>query len=128
MKTNALITYTIRLVLVYAVYLLTLFFINSLDLHAYTLWQRTALSALPVLPAIAIIPVVLGFIRQMDEVWQRIITEAGLISAGIVGIGTFTLGFIEHAVDLPNGLMIWVWPTMIIIHALCMPFVQRRYA
>ncbi len=127
MKPN-ITAYSMRMVVIFGTYTAALFLINGLDSQAYPLWQRIALSFLPVVPAAATIPVMVSFVRSMDEVWQRIITESALIAAGIVGVGTFTLGFLESTMALPDGMMIWVWPAMLMIHGLCTPFVQRRYA
>lgn len=121
--------YTVRMIITFIAYTVLLVGANLLDRHAdLAQWQRIAISLLPVLPAIAMIFVILSFVRTMDEVWQRIITEAALISAGIVGIGTFTLGFMEGIMPLPDDILIWIWPAMIAIHGIATQFVKMRYA
>ncbi len=124
-----ILRYNIQLGLVLLTYMVLLVGINLIDARFELLdWQRVALSCLPVLPAIALIFVVLRYVRTMDEVWQKIVTESALISAAIVGIGTFTLGFIEEVIDLPGEILIWVWPTMIMTHGIAMCFVRLRYS
>lgn len=121
--------YTRRMLLVFTTYTAFLIGVNVID-GAYDLPQsvRIGLSLLPVLPAIAMIGVILAFVRTMDEVWQRIMSESTLVSAGIVGIGTFTLGFLEGVITLPSDLLIWILPAMIGIQGVAMTFVKRRYA
>ncbi|MEM9495321.1 MAG: hypothetical protein AAGA09_04915 [Pseudomonadota bacterium] len=120
--------YVVRMISVFAAYMGFLFGGAILDAR-YDLqqWQRIALSLAPVIPAIVMIFVILSFVRTMDEVWQRIVTESTLIAACIVGIGTFTLGFMEGVVDLPDGILIWVWPAMIGIQGAAMWIVRLRY-
>ena len=120
--------YQRRMFIVFSIYTVLIFGINYLDDSvSLASWQRIGLSFLPVLPAIATVFIVLEFVRTLDEVWQRIITEAALISAGVVGLGTFTLGFMEGVIDLPEGILIWIWPAMIAIQGIAMWVVRMRY-
>ncbi|MBL4616621.1 MAG: hypothetical protein JKY46_02915 [Robiginitomaculum sp.] len=120
--------YFVRMLVAFSIYTVLLVGMNVVDnIFELPQWQRIAMSILPVIPAIAIIFIILEFVRTMDEVWQRIITESTLISMGIVGIATFTLGFMEGVIQLPDGILIWIWPAMIGIQGLAMQFVRRRY-
>ncbi|MEM9633559.1 MAG: hypothetical protein AAGA50_19660 [Pseudomonadota bacterium] len=121
--------YVIRMCLVFAAYTGMLFAANFLDGRLdLQPWQRIAISLLPVLPAIVMIFIILDYVRAMDEVWQKIVTESMLISACIVGIGTFSLGFMEGVVSLPSGILIWIWPAMIAIQGVTMWIVRLRYS
>lgn len=122
-------TYTLSMIACILIYSLLVIGINILDNRFdLQLWQRIVMSLLPVLPAIAMLYVVIRFVRTMDEVWQKIVTESTIISAGIVGAGTFTLGFLEGVINLPNGLLIWVWPSMFMVYGIVTPFVHLRYS
>lgn len=128
MKNKAKKRYSLQMLLVFTIYLMLLFLVNALDAHfELEQWQRIGLAVLPVLPALAMIFVVFKFVRSMDEVLQKIITEAALISAAIIGIATFTLGFLEGVIPLPQGLLIWIWPAMMGLHAIITWFVRLRY-
>ncbi|MCF6293931.1 MAG: hypothetical protein L3J04_11115, partial [Robiginitomaculum sp.] len=91
--------YSVRMLVAFSIYTVLLVGLNVVDsIFEFPQWQRITMSVLPVIPAIAIIFIILEFVRSMDEVWQRIINESTLISMGIVGSATFTLGFMEGVV------------------------------
>jgi hypothetical protein len=120
--------YTWRMMITSILYSATVVGINLVD-NAYALpqCQRIGLALLPLIPALMMFATILAFFRQMDEVWQRIITESTLISAGIVGLGCFTYGFLQGAVDLPMISLIWVLPALIAFQGIAMIFVRLRY-
>jgi len=51
--------------------------------------------------------------RAMDEFQRRIVSEAILWSAGIVGFAGFGYGFLEGSINAPNISMIWLLPALI---------------
>ena len=119
--------YGVQMIFVFAIYTALLGLANVLDARFdLQQWQRIILAVLPVLPAVAMIFVVLRFVRSMDEVMQKIITESALISAGIIGIMTFTLGFLENVILLPQGVLIWIWPAMMALHGVVVWVVRLR--
>lgn len=79
---------------------------------------RGALALLPVIPALFGLYAVVVFYRAIDEFQKRVISEAMLIAALLVGFGTFAYGFLEGALDLPALPLIWVFPVMIGLYGL----------
>ena len=85
------------------------------------------ISLTPVIPALVMMRVYLTFVRQMDEFNRRIQSEAWLISAGLVGFGTFTYSFLEEWAHFPRLDLVWVFPALIGMWGLATFFVKRRY-
>lgn len=119
--------YTIRMLLIFVFYTAAVFGINLLPADDMAPWMRVALSMVPVIPAIVMIFVILDFVRVMDEVHQRVITESCLVALVIVGLLSFSYGFVEGAVDLPEISLIWVFPALIGTAGLAQLFVRKRY-
>jgi len=128
MRSSAMKNYIIRMALIMVCYMTILFSVKYLD-HSYNLSQsvRFLLALLPVVPAIVMLWVFLAFFRAQDELMQRIMNETTIISAGIVGVGTFMLGFLNDVIPLPNNPLIFVFPAMIMIYGLVQWFVIYRY-
>ena len=125
---KAAATYSWRMAISCTLYAATVIGINLFDSSfALPQWQRICLALLPLLPALMMLASVLAFVRQMDEVMQRVMTESMLISVFIVGFGSFTYGFLQGAIDLPHISLIWVLPALIAFQGLAMIFVLRRY-
>ena len=82
---------------------------------------------LPVIPAVAVLFVIVTFVNTRDEVQQRIITESILWGAGIVAIASFTYGFLQNALPLPDISLIWILPALFGVPGLAQLFVQMRY-
>lgn len=120
--------YRNRMIIVFSIYTLLVLTSKYLDSqYDLSLIQRILLSVLPVVPAATSIFVMINFVRTMDEVWQRIISESTLISAGVVGVVTFTLGFLEGVIELPDGILIFVLPAMFMVYGVALPLVRMRY-
>lgn len=128
-RAKTLVTYMIRMILIFTIYIALIFTINVIHAH-YELSEQAsiALSLLPAIPAIGVLWAMLSFFRTQDEVMQRIVTESAMIASGIVGVGTFTLGFMEYVVKLPDNILIWILPAMLMMFGMVFPFVMRRYA
>ena len=101
--------------------------INLLETDTMGATMRTVLSLIPIVPAALMIAVILHYVRQIDEVQQRIITEACLVSLVTVGLASFTYGFLEGAIALPAISMIWVFPALIGTAGLALPIIRLRY-
>ena len=67
------------------------------------------------------------FVRSMDEFHRRVISEATLIAAIVVGLGTFTYGFIQGALDWPDIPTIWIMPSLIAVQGVATFIVRRWY-
>lgn len=124
---KAVVVYTIRMIVNFTFYAAAVIGINLLPFDNMAAWVRVLASLVPVIPAIIMIFVILDFVRVMDEVYQRIITESCLVSLILVGLATFTYGFLEGAVDMPDISMIWVFPALIGTAGIAQIFVRMRY-
>ena len=77
-------------------------------------------------PALLVIRAVLIFSRSWDELQRKKQLEATLIAFLLVGMGTFTYGFLE-TIGFPNLSMIWVFPMLYGTQGLAMIYVSRKY-
>lgn len=86
------------------------------------------LSFLPVIPAALMLFAVVSFVRSRDELHQRIVAESALVSAAVVGLASFTWGFIDAVVDnAPEVSMVWILPALMFVQGAALPIVRRRY-
>ncbi len=76
-------------------------------------WPAGVLSLTPMLPALYVLRACAVRFRAMDEFQRRIVAEAILWSAGIVGFASFGYGFLEGSINAPNISMIWLLPALI---------------
>jgi len=74
---------------------------------------RGIVAVLPVLPGLAALWAVIVFYRSLDEFKQRILAEAMIVSALLLGFGSFAYGFLEGALGLPAIPTIWIFPALI---------------
>lgn len=121
--------YFFRMLFASIFYTVTVFGINWIaEIYEPTTAWLVLLGILPVLPAGLMLISAVSFIRSRDEVYQRMFTEAALIAAGVVGLASFTWGFIEAFVDAaPDISMVWILPALVVIQSAVMPLVRRRY-
>jgi hypothetical protein len=91
-------------------------------------WAIILLALTPVIPGVLMMVTYLTFVRQMDEFNRRIQNEAWLISAGVVGIGSFTYSFLEEWAHFPRVDLVWIFPALILAWGLALFFVRRRYS
>jgi hypothetical protein len=94
---------------------------------AFPQWAVVLLALTPVIPAALMMVTYLTFVRQMDEFNRRIQNEAWLISAGVVGIASFTYSFLEEWAHFPRIDLVWVFPGLILVWGAALFFVRRRY-
>ena len=122
-------TYAARMATALTAYVILLFgsiyLINTYDPPTPI---AVSLVILPVLPAIAILFIIVAFVKTRDEVQQKIITESILWGVGIVGIATFTYGFLEEVVALPRISLIWMLPALFGVPGVAQIFVRMRYS
>jgi hypothetical protein len=90
-------------------------------------WAVILVALTPLVPALMMVRTYLTYLRSMDELGRRIQTEAWLISAGVVGLGTFTYSFLEEWAHFPRIDLIWIFPALIFGWGLATFFVRRRY-
>lgn len=97
--------------------------IRTFDVDGFVL---TALAALPMAPALAVTAVALRHFATMDELQRRVQIESFAASALLVGLVTFSLGFVED-VAVPRISMIWVFPAILAGWGVIAPILRRRY-
>lgn len=88
-------------------------------------WQY-AIAVLPIIPAIMVTVAVLRGLKQLDEMQKHIQLMSFAISFVIVGLTTFTYGFLENT-GLPHIPYVWIFPFMIVSWGLTTPLVSRLY-
>ncbi len=91
---------------------------------------RALVALLPV-PAIGMaLRAIIRYIRDVDELQQRIELQAVSFSAAFVSMAYVTGGFLQMAkvIDIPSGVaMIWVFPLICVSYGLAKMVVARRY-
>ncbi len=90
-------------------------------------WVAIGAALLPLLPALLMLRAYLIFLNGLDEFQRRIQTDAMLVSAAIVGFGSFAYGFLEEWADFPHLPLIWVLPALIGIWGLAACIIRLRY-
>ena len=90
-----------------------------------------ALIALMPVPAIGLaLRAIIRYIRDVDELQQRIELEAVSFAAAFVSILYIAGGFLQLAkvIDIPSGVaMIWVFPLVCFSYGMAKMVVARRY-
>jgi len=90
-------------------------------------WAVIIVALTPVLPALMMLRTYMTYLRSMDELHRRIQTEAWLVSAGAVGVGSFTYSFLEEWAHFPRIDLVWIFPALIFVWGLATYYVRRRY-
>lgn len=90
---------------------------------------KFVVALLPMLPAWFGLRAVLRHLRRLDELEQRIQTQAIGVASLSVGMLTFALGFLQIAGLLPKvaGLLLWVLPAMIAVWGVAVGVISYRY-
>jgi hypothetical protein len=112
---SAMIGYTIVLLGVVLV-------LNQTDVG----WWRVPVALLPMLPLLFGLRAVMRFVTKLDELQQRIQLHAITFAAIMTGFITFGASMLEIA-DIPPLPLVWVFPIMIAIWGLALPYFSRRY-
>jgi hypothetical protein len=90
-------------------------------------WAVIIVALTPLIPALMMLRTYMIFLRSMDELHRRIQMEAWLVSAGVVGVGSFTYSFLEEWAHFPRIDLVWIFPALIFVWGLATYFVRRRY-
>jgi hypothetical protein len=109
------------------VLVVSLFLLRSLELAPL---PRTLVALLPVPPIAMTLRAMIRYIRDADEMQQRIELEAVSLATAVVALGYMTGGFLQLAevIDVPSGVaMLWVFPLLCIGYGLAKVVVSRRY-
>lgn len=90
-------------------------------------WAVIAAALAPLLPALLMLRAYVIFLNGVDEFQRRIQTDAMLISAAIVGFGSFAYGFLEEWADFPHLPLIWVLPALCGFWGIAACILRLRY-
>lgn len=90
---------------------------------------KVLVALLPVLPMLLVVWAILRNLQRLDELQQRIQTQAICVASSVVGMLTFALGFLQNAGLLPSPrwVMLWVLPVMIWVWGVATAVIARRY-
>ncbi|WKD49273.1 hypothetical protein [Microbulbifer spongiae] len=118
--------YLIEFGLSMVLYIIAIFFsISFLVNNPHTPW-KVWISLLPILPAILATIAVIRALKRLDELQQRIQMMSFAISFAIVGLITFSYGFLENA-GYPHIPYVWIFPFMIATWGISTPIVASVY-
>lgn len=124
---QALKTYIRDFGLSMALYMAAVFGINMVPgVEEMPKWQAVLISLIPMIPVLLSIRAVLAFYRSMDELHKQIMMEAVIIAFFLVGLGSFSYGFLE-GVGFPRLDVIWVFPALIMTQGIAQFIVRRKY-
>ncbi len=123
--------YTREMLLAMAVYVVVLLVSTQLLQHMQlTLPQRALVALLPVPPIAMALRAMLRYIRDVDEMQQRIELESIGLATACVALGYMTGGLLQSAkvIDVPASVaMLWVFPLLSMGYGLAKAVVARRY-
>ena len=90
---------------------------------------QVVVAMLPVVPMVGVMRAMLRHMLRQDEMQQRIELQAVAITCAVIGVATFSLGFLQNVRLLPSPawLMLWVLPLMIGTYGLVRALITRRY-
>lgn len=125
--TKAAKAYRNATILSFTLYGAVLFVVNSyLSKTGTDGMLPVVLAVLPILPVVYFARAILVFSQSWDELQRRIAFEAGVVALIVVGLGTFTYGFLE-GVGFPRLDTIWIMPLLIASQGVAQLIVARRY-
>ncbi len=123
--------YTREILLAMAAYavavVISLFLLRRAELDAPV---RALLALLPVPPIAFVMRAMVRYIRDVDEMQQRIELEAVSIGTALVCVAYMAGGFLQAAkvIDVPAAsAMIWVFPFICAAYGVAKAIVVRRY-
>ena len=91
---------------------------------------RALTALLPVPPMMLVLRAMIRYIRDADELQQRIELEAVSFATAFISLVYLTGGFLQSAkvIDVPSNVaMIWVFPLVCLSYGLAKAVVARRY-
>lgn len=91
---------------------------------------RVLIALLPVPPMMLVLRAMIRYIRDVDELQQRIELEAVSFATAFISLIYLTGGFLQSAkvIDVPSSMaMMWVFPLVCLSYGLAKGVVARRY-
>ena len=90
--------------------------------------EATALALAPMLPVLLFVKAVLAFYRTLDELQRKVVADAIVAAACVVGFSSFAWGWLEIRMAVPPLPTIWVLPALFAVFGMALPVVSRRYS
>ena len=90
--------------------------------------EATALALAPMLPVLLFVKAVLAFYRTLDELQRKVVADAIVAAACVVGFSSFAWGWLEIRMAVPTLPTIWVLPALFAAFGIALPVVSRRYS
>ncbi len=87
---------------------------------------KVLVTLLPVIPAILCALAVIRALQKLDELQLKIQILSLSISFMIVGLATFTYGFLEN-IGYPHIPYVWIFPFMIATWGISSKIISRQY-
>ncbi len=88
---------------------------------------RIVAAIAPVLPLLLLVWAFLKYLNNVDELQQKIHLNAIAWAAGMTGLITMTIGFLEN-VGLPRLSWLYIFPLMMALWGIGLAFFTRRYS
>ncbi len=88
---------------------------------------RFLLAVVPIVPVFFVLGAFLGYLAGVDELQQRIQLQAIGFAAGATSMLSFAYGLLENA-GLPHLSLVYIFPAMVALWGLSLPYFSRRYA
>ncbi|HEY1976116.1 MAG TPA: hypothetical protein VGG89_06220 [Candidatus Baltobacteraceae bacterium] len=109
------------------VYLIVLYVSVTQLRHIHTGTLHYLIALVPLVPVALLVPIFIGYYRNVDEFERRMQTESLAIAGGITAVLGATYGFLELA-GLPNPSAWWTWTVFMVTWAIVRPIVGRHYS
>lgn len=84
------------------------------------------IALLPLVPVAFLVPIFIGYYRNVDEFERRMQMESLAIAAGVTAMLSVTYGFLELA-GLPHLSAWWTWTVLMLTWGITRPIVGRYY-
>ena len=93
-------------------------------------WLRAVVALAPAVPIAFVLNTIIGYIRAVDEMQQRIEIESVSFATALLCLLYMGGGFLQLAkvIDIPAGVaMIWVFPLVCLFYGVAKVVVARRF-
>jgi hypothetical protein len=90
---------------------------------------KLTMALLPVLPVLLVVRAMVRLVLGSDELEQRIHLIGLAVAATAISTLSLTGGFLAAAgiIKLDGTILIWVWPTLVVMYAIGRSWASRRY-
>jgi hypothetical protein len=112
-----------------AAYIAIMFLLWPLLPRVHNELLKIALTLLPVLPVLFVVRAKVRLVLGSDELEQRIHLIGLAVAATVVSTLSLVGGFLAAAdvIQLDGTILIWVWPTLMLVYAAGRGWASRRY-